>query len=97
MTLPDKDNNQKPAACGGNCSKCTLDPPDNGGPKGWRLSLAAAGVFLTPMLAALVAAIVAPGGQAAKAGWAGVGLAIGFAVAIGAGRVISHKSGKESA
>ncbi len=63
---------------------------------GWRLTLAAGGVFLMPLILAIVGASVAGTGQVAKFLGAGAGFGVGVVAAIITGRVV-RRSGREAA
>jgi hypothetical protein len=67
---------------------------EHGAPAGRRLALAAAGVFLAPLVAAIAAAAVAGGSAASQAAAAGAGLVAAGALAVVFGRRLRRRRGE---
>ena len=90
MTEADKHD---AGACKAGCGGCAIEPADAaGGPAGWRLVAAAAGIFLLPLaLAVGGAALAGPGGAAQLLG-AIVGLAAGVGAAAIVGKILRTRA-----
>jgi len=78
-------------ACGVECSGCKLVSPAEGALRGWRLVLVAAGIFISPLILAVLGAAVAPDNAARQAIYAGIGLVVGIVAAAAASAIIRRK------
>ena len=89
---------QAKPSCGGGCGQCSIGGrvPKPGELVGWRLGLAAAGMFLFPLALAVVGALAGRGSQTGQFLGSLAGLVVGAIVAAGVGRVL-RRSFKEAA
>ena len=78
-------------ACVDECSGCKLVSPAEGALRGWRLVLVAAGIFISPLVLAVLGAAIAPDNAARQAIYAGIGLVIGIVAAASASAIIRRK------
>ena len=85
-------DHDRPAGCGGKCSRCDLGREVPGAPRGWRLVLGAAGMFVVPLALAIAGTIVAGQGSARQAVGAAAGLLAGVIAAILTGRFFAGRS-----
>jgi len=81
--------------CEGECSGCKLVSPGDGALRGWRLVLVAAGVFIMPLVLAVLGAAVAPGEATAQMMGAGIGLLVGILAAAATGTII-RRTGRQA-
>ena len=92
---PTEPGHSRCAGCAG--SACPTEESLDGAPlAGWPLAAASAGLFLGPIILAIVGSLCAGGGQASRLVGALLGLALGMAVAVGVHRWL-HAKGKETA
>ncbi len=80
----------------GSCGSNRLEAPPDSALSGWRLGVAAAAVFVLPLVLAAVGAMALGPGRGGQLGGALVGLAVGLAGGIGIGKLVS-RSAKEGA
>ena len=73
------------------CGRCRIDSVQVGGPAGWRLALGAAGLFLLPVVLAIVGAVVVGTTAASRFAAACGGLVAGMVLAVVAGRLMRPK------
>lgn len=84
--------------CGGKCMQSPTDPNhhQSGGLQGWGLVLPAGGVFLVPLVLAVIGAVIAGSSRIAQIIGALSGLLIGTAGAAIIARLLRHTDEEES-
>ena len=82
---------KRSTGCGGSCSHCNIGEAIDNDLGGWRLVLPTMGVFLFPLILAIIGGSIFRGGAAIQTLGTFGGLFLGFILGIMMRRIIQHK------
>ena len=86
--IVDQTEHDRPAGCSGPCRSCWANLEATAGPSGRRMILASVGLFLGPIVLAIVGALLAGATADARTAGAVSGLLLGMAISVIVGRLI---------